>query len=780
MKEGCPKCNGTGLVAVDTKICDACDGTGYEDTFEMKNHFKGVTSNARAKFDLDADQDIPCEVCNGKGVVDVFEDCPYCKGTGQINVCNSCGKAIPDDKDYCDECNEKQLEEKMNKVKERLENPKKLKVESDIEGKEIVYELDGLCDMSDLEINSLYKGKVTRVERYGVFVSLNNQVWGLMRTSNPHNKVGDTLFVRISQIKERKREVDMVPAHVFKGEYVVKKLSKNIGRTKIETLDESSLKSIVKVYGEVIQIQQTSGPTIFTITDETSITWAAAFNEPGVRMYPEIEVGDIVEVIGEVNQHNGEIQIESESISKLDSDEAEAMKELIDIALDKKAEPDDVDFLIESPVLERLKPKMREAAKVIRRAVLDGRSILVRHHNDADGICSGVAIEKAVIPYLKENNPDNDAEYHYFKRSPSKAPFYELEDVVKDLSFALEDLDRHGQKLPLIVLLDNGSTEEDIVALMQAKIYDIEIVVIDHHSPGNLITKTLRNGETVSGDVESAPEDIMGGTVAVDEYVDTHVNPYLVGGDSQITAGALATEVAHFINPEIEDLIKHLPGIAALGDHAESDEAEQYVELAASKGYSRDRLKQIAECIDFEAYFLRFMNGRGIIDTILGVDNIDKHPKMVDALYKEYLRRVDTQMKAALPNIKRVKLDNGIYFNVLDVEKYAHKFTFPAPGKTCGFVHDKIVKEIGDDKPIITLGHGPDFGVLRATDTVHQLFGFNVNNIVISLADKIPQAGIDGGGHECAGSIKYIEGLGKQVLTELLNEVSEMTDSSKN
>ena len=445
-------------------------------------------------------------------------------------------------------------------------------------------------------------------------------------------------------------------------------------------------------------------------------------------------------------------------------------------ALDKKAEPDDVDFLIQSPVLDRLKPKMREAAKVIRRAILDGRSILVRHHADADGICAGVAMEKAVIPLLKEFNPDNDAEYHYFKRSPSKAPFYELEDVVKDLSFALEDFERHGQKLPLIVLLDNGSTEEDIVALMQAKIYDIEIVVIDHHFPGELITKTLKSGETIDGSVECNNEDIIAGTVAVDEYVDTHVNPYLVGGDSQITAGALATEVAHIINPDVKDLVNHLPAVAVLGDRAEADEVEQYVKLASEKGYDREQLKKIAECIDFEAYFLRFMNGRGIIDTILGVDNLDKHPKMVEALYKEYLKRVDIQMKATLPNVKRVQLENGIYFNVLDVEKYAHKFTFPAPGKTCGFVHDKIVKEIGEDKPIITLGHGPDFGVLRATDSVHKIFGFNVNNIVISLADKIPQAGIDGGGHECAGSIKYIEGLGKEVLNQLLSEIQNMTN----
>ena len=112
-----------------------------------------------------------------------------------------------------------------------------------------------------------------------------------------------------------------------------------------------------------------------------------------------------------------------------------------------------------------------------------------------------------MIPLLQEINPANDAEWHYFKRSPSKAPFYEIEDVVKDLSFALEDFERHGQKLPLIVLLDNGSTEEDLLALLKVKIYDLEVVVVDHHYPGELID----------------------GKVVVDDYVDVHVNPYLEG-----------------------------------------------------------------------------------------------------------------------------------------------------------------------------------------------------------------------------------------------------------
>ena len=751
MKTKCPKCNGTGSVVVDYKECDACGGTGFEeDLFDVGSHFKGVNSKARDKFDLGGDEDIPCEACNGKGQVEVYEECPHCKGTGQINVCRDCGALIDDGEDVCSDCMEKRKVEKM-KHDEYVARQNQARD---------VYVLDSLCKMRDIDKDKLYKGKITRIERYGAFVTLNNNVWGLMRGDVSEYKVGDDIIVFITSIKSRENKIDLAPAYVDK--YRLIKLTKSIPRTLIKQLDDKKGK-IVRIDGEVQQIQQTSGPTIFMVSDESGITEIAAFDKAGERSYPEIEVGDAVQVLGEVNEHSGKTQIESSSMTKLSEENTRKLRALIDAALNKRAEPEDVDFLVKSDVLNRLKPKMREAAQKIRRAILDGRTILLRHHNDADGICAGVAMEKALIPLIEKANPSNDAQYYYFKRSPSKAPFYELEDVVKDLSFALEDQERHGQKLPLIVLLDNGSTEEDIVALMQAKIYDIEVVVIDHHSPGDLLTKDVQDGE------------IVGATVAVDEYVDTHVNPYLVGGDSQLTAGALATEVAHIINPDVEDLIKHLPAVAALGDRAECGEVYQYLQLANEKGFSKEHLAKIAECVDFEAYFLRFMNGRGIMDTILAVDNIDKHEKMIDALYKEYQKRIDTQLKAALPNIKRTKLENGIYFNLIDVEKYAHKFTFPAPGKTCGFVHDHVIKELGEDKPIVTLGHGPDFGVFRATDAVNEEFGFNVNDIVSAMIKKVPSAGIDGGGHECAGSIKYIEGLGDEVLYKVVEEIQSLS-----
>ena len=751
MKTKCPKCKGIGSVVVDYKECDACGGTGYEDdVFDIGNHFKGVNSKARDKFDLGGEEDIPCEACNGKGQVEVYEECPHCHGTGQINVCRDCGKILDEKYDICHECGEKR---KAEKAKHDEYEARRKQVRD-------VYVLDSMCNMKDIDRDKLYRGKITRIERYGAFVTLNNNVWGLMRGDVSEYNVGEEVIVFITSIKSREGKIDFAPAYV--ETYNLKRLTKTIPRTLISQLDEKKGK-IVRIDGMVQQIQQTSGPTIFIISDESGTTEIAAFDKAGERSYPEIELDDAVQVIGEVNEHSGKTQIESSSMIKLDSESTRQLNKLIDDALDRKAQPQDVDFLVKSDVLNRLKPKMYEAAQKIRRAILDGRTILLRHHNDADGIVSGVAMEKAIVPLIQKENPSNDAEYYYFKRSPSKAPFYELEDVVKDLSFALEDQERHGQKLPLIVLLDNGSTEEDIVALMQAKIYDIEVVVIDHHSPGELLTTIEEDGE------------IYGATVAVDEYVDCHVNPYLVGGDSQLTAGCLATEVAHIINPDVENLIKHLPAIAALGDRAECGEVYQYLKLAAQKGFTKEHLAKVAECVDFEAYFLRFMNGRGIMDTILAVDNIDKHKKMIEALYKEYQKRIDTQLKAALPNIKQTQLENGIYFNLLDVEKFAHKFTFPAPGKTCGFVHDHVIHELGEDKPIVTLGHGPDFGVFRATDAVNEQYGFNVNEIVTKMIEKVPQAGVDGGGHECAGSIKYIEGLGEEVLFKVVEEIQSLS-----
>lgn len=69
-----------------------------------------------------------------------------------------------------------------------------------------VYVLDDICQMRDIDKDKLYKGKITRIEKYGAFVSLNNNVWGLMRGDVSEYRVGDEIIVFITSIKSREEK----------------------------------------------------------------------------------------------------------------------------------------------------------------------------------------------------------------------------------------------------------------------------------------------------------------------------------------------------------------------------------------------------------------------------------------------------------------------------------------------------------------------------------------------------------------------------------------------
>jgi RecJ-like exonuclease len=392
--------------------------------------------------------------------------------------------------------------------------------------------------------------------------------------------------------------------------------------------------------------------------------------------------------------------------------------------------------LIESDVMTRLKPAMMAVAKEIRRAIFKSKPIVLRHHADADGITAAVALETAILPLIKEIG-GQDAEYYNYRRAPSKAPFYELEDVTKDLSYALEDETRHGQKMPLIILADNGSTEEDVPAMKQAQVYGLEMLVVDHHHPHEI----------------------------VDQYLIAHVNPAHAGGDFGVTTGMLATEIARMIYPGIESKIKHFPAVSAIGDRSEAPEAERYLKLIEDK-FKRDDLQKIALALDYEAFWLRFNEGRGLINDILCLGRLDRHQRIVELLCQQAGAMIDEQLRASMGNVKSTKLPNGIIMNVLDVENFAHKFTFPPPGKTSGEVHDRLCQKFAG-KPVVTIGYGPDFAVLRSRGVK-----MNIPQMVRELMEEIPNGGVSGGGHLVVGSIKFVGGMRKEVLAKLAEKIS--------
>jgi len=696
----CERCQGLGYHVVGEEPCPNCDGSGKTGSISL-----GEATDKDMK-ELIESGSTKCSVCHGSGKMPVSESCPDCSGLGREYLCVVCGSRLGSKKELCERCSKKPL----------------------------LHILDPACDLKDINIGDIYQGRVNGLANFGAFVDLSESVRGLA-----HNKVlksrpevGDTIFVAVRNILPN-GNIELEPVEL--KEYNTVEVEKQLPLARAADLQKSVGKQIM-IKGEVIQVKQTGGPTIFTVADDSGLVFCAAFEKAGVRAYADINSEMIVRIIGDVSLRNNQVQVEIKSMKRLWGGEASAVKDRSEQALDQRAEPSETQFLVKSEIMERLKPAMKQVAKEIRRAVLKSQPIVVRHHADADGITAAVAIENAILPLIKEVG-GQDAEYYNYRRAPSKAPFYELEDVTKDLTYALEDSTRHGQKMPLIVLMDNGSTEEDVPAMRQAQVYGLEMLVVDHHHPHKI----------------------------VDQFLIAHVNPAHQGGDFGLTTGMLATEIARMIHPAVEAKIKHFPAVSAVGDRSEAPEAAEYIKLVEDK-YGREDLKKVALALDYEAFWLRFNEGRGLINDILCLGRLDRHQRIVELLCEQANAAIDEQLRASMGNVKSTKLPNGIIMNVLDVENFAHKFTFPPPGKTSGEVHDRLCRKF-EGKPVVTIGYGPDFAVLRS-----RAVRMNIPQMVKELMEEIPNGGVSGGGHLVVGSIKFVGGMRKDVLAKLAEKIA--------
>jgi archaea-specific RecJ-like exonuclease len=123
------------------------------------------------------------------------------------------------------------------------------------------------------------------------------------------------------------------------------------------------------------------GPVIFLVSDGTgsvdAVTKSSDFFED-----------DVVFLKGKVSERAGKLQVEISTILKSDVN--------FDSVLEKHSVPVRTTFSIGSERFELMKPRFLEIAKRVRLAILSNQPILIRHHNDSDGINSGLALEQAM------------------------------------------------------------------------------------------------------------------------------------------------------------------------------------------------------------------------------------------------------------------------------------------------------------------------------------------------------------------------------------------------
>jgi len=464
-------------------------------------------------------------------------------------------------------------------------------------------------------------------------------------------------------------------------------------RVDVDALDDH-VGDTVRLEGEIVSVRQTSGPTVFELRDASGVVDCAAFVEAGVRAYPDVEVGSIVRLDGEVELRYDELQVETEALSILSDDEAATVERRLADALTDEARPDAVTPLVDHDAIDAVADDLIDAAETVRRAVLESRPVVVRHAATADGYVAGAAIERAVLPLIREEYATADAEYHYFTRRPLEGSVYDMDDATNDVTRMLQDRDRHDEKLPLVLLVGTGSTVESSDGLGLLGIYGARRVVVD-------------------AEVADA---------AAADDCDAMVNPGLAGADaSDLSTGTLAATLAATVNEDVEGDLSHLPAVSYWGDAPEA-----YVDLASEAGYDADRTRELREAIALEAYYQSYEDKRELITDLLFEDA----GGLAGHISEQFRQKLDAEVDTATANVD-TREEGGLTVEVLDTDAYTHRFDFPPTG----LLLDELHRRRADGAHLI-VGVGTDELYLR-TDA-----DLDVRGVAADAAELVDDAGI--------------------------------------
>ncbi|HKZ41799.1 MAG TPA: hypothetical protein VJ044_12610, partial [Candidatus Hodarchaeales archaeon] len=533
--------------------------------------------------------------------------------------------------------------------------------------------------------------------------------------------------------------------------------SKNIGLSpSFEKIlkGEVSEGFIIRVNCQVVAIKQTSGPTLFKITDEPGNTiTGVGFTEAGARAFPAVMENTVLEAVGHYNIHQGQTQIDLREMTILGNEESEQFRKKALQRLLEKTKAAEIPFSVKSETLEKLRPNFSAAAEKIRRAVLTGRTIYLKYHaNCVDGACAEVLLDQAILDLGRSKS--SEARINLRKHS-LRGNSYEFADASRDVVSLLEEQTRGSTasgEPPLFVLIDIGSSDENLLTLNLLGMYDIETVVLDNHS----MSQSLRSKISVT------------------------ISPYLIseGYLHNLSVAMLAFELGRLVSANHDaysNRMKHLPVVSGIAEQVmENPDSEmaQYRSFLSDSVF-KDKVTEMADAIDYQSTFLRpYSDGGMLVSELLG---LGASPRLVDQyvpmLANEARTARENAIKATSMNFDQSTINPGseeTLITKIDFE-LAPRINYPSPSKSAELLHEQLAKT-NPTKRIMTIGIGFDYVIIHCS----RIINFRPGELVASLKQRIPNASVvDGAGHGARiGVIRFFAPYKREVLEFILTEAS--------
>ncbi|MCC7552716.1 hypothetical protein KO317_03580 [Candidatus Micrarchaeota archaeon] len=324
-------------------------------------------------------------------------------------------------------------------------------------------------------------------------------------------------------------------------------------------------------------------------------------------------------------------------------------------------------MFIQDPITEKMKPIMAQIADEIKKS----SKIIIRYHNDADGITGALAI--------------------YLALKPKRILNYQNRGVTYEPSDALSDIrNLQYEEAPLIILTDFSTNSESREARQLIKKSGIPLIIIDHHPIEEQIKKEA----------------------------DIYLSPWEIGGDSFYTAGWMCCEIAKLLGLNTEKA-EELSKIALTGDKSIHYDPEE-----------KDKEKSIV--LDYIGIYSKFPNTLEFYESVLN-DRILFTSISSQAMEKleEIARVADKFSSIKKINFS----NREIKIVILQLDKIVKTFSFPSKSKATGAVFDKYNEDtpfvlIGYGQKLITIrsnlqaqeiGFGSDIIVKKIKENLSDL-----------------------------------------------------------
>ncbi len=485
-----------------------------------------------------------------------------------------------------------------------------------------------------------------------------------------------------------------------------------------------------------------TGFTIIKIADGKDI-FSLTVSSNSLIKSRNLEEGMGVLISFKKSMYNGELQGNLLDISRCETSSCKDLESKFSEKLEQKSQknaPSSKELLIKTKNFEILQEDLFNAATVIRNAVVSKRPIIISHHADADGYAAGFLVEEALSKLIKRMHKDIRFMGDYLQRNPSRTPFYDIIDATKDVNFFMVKRERSKLSFPLLLILDNGSTPQDLISIQKVKTFGFDVVVIDHHDPGVLDEKneSLICKETLA-----------------------HVNPHLKGLGHGISASMLSYQLAAYIDNFNEPMAQ----LAAVGGVADKCEGEDIDFLIEKSGSSRDELANLALYVDFEIFQTKFNHAKSTLQEFM-TGSKELQTKII-SLYQPLLEKFEEETTLTVNHyLEEQKLEKFTLFS-LNGEITKQRGTYYALRNLAAIVNKKHSEIV----PRVVFIYTDSILVIRADPSD---LPFDINVFIKQLQKDLPYAQINGGGHNVAGSIKYIPAAKEEVLTKLKQYISDL------